>query len=253
VRIARREADAADYLRRMTRPVVAQEYHPGPVEVGCMWVRDPEATGGAPGLLFSITTKQLTVLVGDGRRTIEQLIYRHRRYRCQADTFLARFADRRLDVLGPGETLRLVNVGNHAQGAIFRDGSEHITPELAAWIDRAARSFRAGNRHSAALPPGDNGLDFGRFDIRAESIEKLRRAEGLAIIELNGTAAESTNIYDPERSLWWSWGVLFRQWRILYELGGRRREQGIRAMGPLELRRAWQEFDSNRPAMRVAD
>lgn len=254
VRVARGESDALDYLSRMERAVVAQAYHPGPVEVGCMWMRDADAPEGRIGRVFSMNTKDLPDLVGDGRRTVEQLIYRHRRFRCQADIYLARFAHRRLDVLGAGERLRLVYAGNHAQGAIFRDAGKHITPELEAWVDRAAAAFSApAAAERAALPPGDNGLDFGRFDIRAESIEKLRRAEGLAIIELNGTSAESTNVYDPDRSVWWAWGVLLHQWRELYRLGARRRAAGVRTMGPLELRRAWREFDRDRPAMRVAD
>ncbi len=254
VRIARSAEDARDYLARMVRPVVAQAYHPGPVEIGCMWMRSPDARNGRLGRVFSITTKHFSELLGDGRHTVEQLIYRHRRFRCQADTLLTRLAEQRLEVPASGERVRLVHVGNHAQGAMFRDGSEHITPELEAWIDRAAAGFRASPEGPGVpLPAGDNGLDFGRFDIRAESLEHLRRAEGLAIIELNGTAAESTNIYDPDRSVWWAWGVLLRQWAILYRLGARRRGQGVRPMTPLGLLRAWREFDRDRPAMRVAE
>lgn len=253
VRIARSDAEAREYLSRMDRPAIAQAFHPGPIEVGVMWVRDPDAEPGRVGRVFSLTTKHFSDLEGDGRHTIEQLIYRHRRFRCQADVLLTRFAGRRLEVPGPGERVRLVSVGNHSQGAIFRDAGEHITPALEAWIDGAAAAFCAPPAGGAGLPDGDSGLDFGRFDIRARSIEDLRNAEHLAIIELNGTAAESTSIYDPDRPLWWSWGMLLRQWEVLYRLGGRRRRMGVRPMGPLELRRAWQSFDRGRPAMRVAE
>ena len=164
---------------------------------------------------------------------------------------LERFAPRRLEVLGEGRTLRLTTVGNHSKGAIFLEGAEHITPALEAWIDNAAAAFRAPPPEGLTLPEGDNGLDFGRFDIRASSLEDVRAARGLAIIELNGTAAESTNIYDPERPLWWSWGVLLRHWALLYRLGGRRRAMGVRAMSPIDLLRAWREFDHDRPDIRV--
>ena len=251
VRIARSDDDARDYLTRMARPIVAQTYHPGPIELGVMWVRDPDAPPGRTGRVFSLTRKVFPDLVGDGRHTIEQLIYRHRRFRCQADMLLERFAPRRLEVLGEGRTLRLTTVGNHSKGAIFLEGAEHITPALEAWIDNAAAAFRAPPPEGLTLPEGDNGLDFGRFDIRASSLEDVRAARGLAIIELNGTAAESTNIYDPERPLWWSWGVLLRHWALLYRLGGRRRAMGVRAMSPIDLLRAWREFDHDRPDIRV--
>ena len=53
------------------------------------------------------------------------------------------------------------------------------------------------------------------------------RAGRFAVVELNGTTAESTNLYDPTRSVLWAWGVLYRQWRELYRLGAWRRGQGV--------------------------
>lgn len=128
-----------------------------------------------------------------------------------------------------------------------------MTPELEAWIDNAAAEFRGDLPEGLVLPEGDNGLDFGRFDIRARSIEDLAAARGLGIIELNGTTAESTNIYDPDRSTWWAWGVLCRQWALLFRLGARRRQQGVGTMGLRELRKAWRDFEHDRPDLGAAD
>lgn len=252
VRVARSEADARDYLQRMPRRVVAQAYHPGPIEVGVLWVRDPRAEGGRVGRIFSITSKAFPSIEGDGRHTLEELILRHRRYRCQADTLLDRFAGCRLEIPDRGERVELGAIGNHAQGAIFSDGSHLRTPELEAWIDRAAAGFDVDPPAGVELPPGDNGLDYGRFDIRASSERDLRAARGLGIVELNGTTAESTNIYDPGRTIFWAWGVLFRQWTLLYRLGAARRAAGVRPMGLRQLRRAWQEFEHDRPDLGAA-
>jgi hypothetical protein len=76
------------------------------------------------------------------------------------------------------------------------------------------------------LPGG--GLDFVRFDVRAPSEDDLRAGRNLTIIEANGTSSESTNIYDPGRSLAWAWGVLLEQWRVLFALGAARRNAGVR-------------------------
>lgn len=247
VRVARSEDDAQDYLTQMQRPVLAQAYHAGPVEVGVLWVRDPGAASGRVGSVFSVTAKEFPLLKGDGRHSLEQLIRRHPRFRCQAAVFLERLHDRRHEVPPVGETIRLTTIGNHCQGAIFRNGAHLLTPELEAWIDRAATSLTAEPLDGPPLSEGDNGLDFGRFDLRAPSLEDLRAARNLAIIELNGATAESTNIYDPDRSVFWAWGVLFRQWALLYRLGARRRRLGVPPMGPLALRRAWRDFDDARP------
>ncbi len=256
VRIVKNERDARDYLSRMTRPVVAQEYHPGPIEIGVLWVRETDEHNAQPGRIgrvFSVTAKEFPSLKADGKHTIEQLIYRHRRYRMQADMLLNRLAERRLEIPEHDETVQLGRLGNHAMGAIFRDGADLLTPELEAWIDSAAAAFRADVPDGMQLPDGDNGLDFGRFDIRARSIEDLAAARGLGIIELNGTTAESTNIYDPGRSVWWAWGVLFRQWEVLFKLGAQRREQGVRPMRLGELRTAWRDFAQDRPDLGAAE
>ncbi len=254
VRITRSDADAKDYLVRMDRAVIAQAYHPGPIEIGIMWARNtaPRTGSDNTGRVLSLTIKHFPQLEADGRHTLEQLIYRHPRYRCQADILLARLADTRHDIPKAGELVSLGSIGNHSQGSIFCAADEHITPELEAWIDRAAGAFCAPTRHSVPLPEGDNGLDFCRFDIRVRSLDDLHAARNLGIIELNGSSAESTSIYDPDKSLLWSWRALLAQWAALYTLGGWRRAQGVRPMGPRTLRNAWRDFHRNCPPMHVA-
>jgi pimeloyl-ACP methyl ester carboxylesterase/membrane protein DedA with SNARE-associated domain len=270
VRLARSHADILEYLREMTRPVVLQAYHPGPHEVGVLWSRrpapPPEAIehgeggeGGRSGFIYSITRKDFPYVVGDGRRTLEQLIYSHRRLRCQAPVFLHRFADEASRVPPPGERVRLAQSGNHCQGTLFRDGSDLITPELAASIDELARGFAQGQAAVAAAAGGAvgeggvGGLDFGRFDVRFASEDDLRAGRGFGIVELNGTTGESTNLYDPDKSLLWSYRVLFGQWRLLYQLGARRRRQGVPAMSVFELLASLRRYYRKRPGSPVAD
>jgi hypothetical protein len=230
VRVVRDRASALAYLEGERGAVQAQRYHAGPVEVGVMWSRVPGRGGGGgagvdglEGEVFSVTRKVWPVLVGDGERTIEKLIWHHPRYRMQARVFLRRFEDRLDEVLAEGERLRLAQTGNHVQGVRFEDGGDLVTAELRSWVEGVAQAFRD--------PETGGRLDFGRFDIRAASEEAVRRAEGLAIIELNGTLAESTNIYDPRWWVWRRYAVLFRQWGRLYRLGAMRRAEGWRPLG----------------------
>lgn len=220
-KVVRREEEILPYLEQTRVPLVAQPFHPGPVEVGVLWVRR-NAPCGPTDSIFSITRKDFPVLVGDGEHTLEELVYRHPRYRLQWRIFLARFRDQQYRVLLKGERLGLAVAGNHCQGTLFRDGADLLTPQLAAAIDRLARGFRG---------IGGGELDFARFDLRCDSEENLRAARGLCVIEVNGTFGESTNMYDPERSALWAYGVLFRQWRLLFRLGAARRAAGVRPMG----------------------
>lgn len=227
VALARTADDVRAYVASHPESFILQRYHAGPCECGIFWMRndyqrDPRPIHQRDGFIFSINGKHFQYLEGDGQHTVRQLIWRHPRYRCQARVFLARFADRLNNVLAPGERLLLSFAGNHAQGTCFVDRADLITPELECEINRIARSFR------------DDGFDFGRFDLRYESDDLLRQGRGFAILEVNGLTSESTNMYDPSRSLLWAWSILMRQWGHAVRIGTERMASGSR---PLSLPR----------------
>ncbi|MCB9846836.1 MAG: alpha/beta fold hydrolase [Phycisphaeraceae bacterium] len=242
VKLVRSRDEALEYFRGMTRDAVVQGYHPGPEEVGVLWVRqsDSDRADGRAGYIFSITRKEFPVITGDGKRTIERLIWGHPRYRMQGEVFCKRFADQLDRVPGKGERIRLAEAGNHAQGTKFLDGADLITDELSRRIDEISRDY-----------PG--GFDFGRFDIRYASDEELRHGEGFVILELNGTMSESTNMYDPRKSLLWTYRVLFRQWREMYRLGHERRRAGVKPMSLKEVIFAFRDHLHGRQGSAVSD
>jgi hypothetical protein len=221
VRLVGSWAEAEAYLCGYPKPVLAQAYHPGPHEAGIFYYRMP---GETRGRIFSITDKRFPEIVGDGRSTVEELIWRHPRYRMQARTFLARHAVQRRRVLGAGERLRLAHAGNHCQGTMFLDGEHLKTPDLERAVDAIARAFP--------------GFHFGRFDVRYSDPEDLRAGRGLAIVELNGVTSESTNVYDPSRSLLWAYRTLFRQWGLLFRIGAANRARAVRPAGHVRLLRS---------------
>lgn len=231
VALARTPDDLDAYFRRITMEVVAQRFHPGPEEFGVLWARLPDAAERAPaGRIISITRKTRARVVGDGVRTLRQLLRRDPRLRCRFAWWTSGDApglDRPLDEVVPdGQPCRLGAMGNHSSGGIFSDGGDLHTPELEAAIDRLARAMLARDG-------SPDGFDFGRFDIRCDSEESFRRGQGLAVIELNGTFSESTNLYDPDRSFFFAYRVLYRQWATLFALGAWRRSIGSPGLGPI--------------------
>jgi hypothetical protein len=202
-------AGVEDYLREQPAAVVAQIYHPGPCEAGIFYYRHPDEPTGR---IFSVTDKVFPVLVGDGRSTLEELLWRHPRYRMQAGTFLKRHAHQRKRVLAEGEEFPLVLAGNHCQGTMFCDGAHLITPELERAVDEIARHCP--------------GFFIGRFDVRYSDVDEFRAGRDLTVVELNGATSESTNIYDPSWSLFKAYRTLFRQWALLYAIGAANRDRG---------------------------
>ena len=209
VRLGRTWGDIKAYLTAIDNPVVAQPYHPGPFEAGIFYYRMPDSVRGR---IFSITDKHFPVLVGDGRSTLEELIWQHPRYRLQADTFVARHRDTLPRVLDAGERFPLAIAGNHCQGTLFRDGRHLITPALEERVDDIARAYP--------------GFFVGRFDVRYSDVEAFKAGRDLAIVELNGVTSESTNIYDPDGTLWNAYRQLFQQWAIIFAVGAANRHAG---------------------------
>jgi len=209
VKLASNAGDVETYFSQVADPVVVQPYHPGPFEAGVFYYRRP---GAERGRILSITDKHFPVIVGDGVSTVEQLIWAHPRYRLQGDTFIARHADALQRVLDSGERLALGIAGNHCQGTLFLDGRDLITPALEERVDLIARGFE--------------GFFVGRFDIRYRDVERFKAGTDLAIVELNGATAESTNIYDPHTTLFDAYRQLFRQWSIVFSIGAANRAAG---------------------------
>ncbi|OWY71663.1 hypothetical protein B7486_08290 [cyanobacterium TDX16] len=209
LKLVRSENDARVYLSRYPAPVIAQAYHTGPFEAGIFYYRIP---GQEAGRIFSITDKHMPVLVGDGESTVRELIFRHTRFRMQANRFLSRLKGQADAVLPAGSPMRLAIAGNHCQGTMFCDGGHLITPQLESTVDQIARAF--------------DGFYFGRFDVRYADVEQFKAGRGFSIIELNGVTSESTNIYDPSWSLLRAYSVLFRQWAVLFRIGAENRRRG---------------------------
>ena len=205
-----RTPDALEqYLADWREPVLLQTYHPGPYEAGVFYVRHPDEEVGR---IFSITDKTFPKLLGDGERTLEELIWSHPRYRMQASKFLHRFGDHLDRVPDEGETVSLAISGNHCQGTMFTDGSHLVTPELEATIESIARHVR--------------GFHFGRFDVRYADPERFKAGRDLRIVELNGVTSESTNLWDPDWTLLRAYATLFEQWRLAYAIGLANRRRG---------------------------
>jgi membrane protein DedA with SNARE-associated domain len=236
VRLARRAEDVKAYCAAETGPIIVQPYHPGPFEAGVFYYRFP---GEPRGRIFSITDKHFPQLVGDGRSTIEALIWLHRRYRLQADTFLRRHTTMRDRVLARGEVFQLAIAGNHAQGTLFRDGWHLWTPALERRIDAIAQSYP--------------GFFIGRFDVRYASRAAFQAGEDLAIVELNGATAESTDIYDPQRSLFAAYRRLFKQWSLVFAIGAANREAGAPVSGSRRLMQLLRSYVRTAPAFVLSD
>ena len=201
VHLIRNKNDWDSIYPTLGEPYLAQDYIEGPMEAGIFYMRLPWED---KGWIFAITQKIFPKLIGDGKRSIRDLILEHPRFRWQASLFLSRLAESLDTISKEGESISLGFAGNHSQGCEFRDGKHLITEELAEIVDSIAKKW--------------DGYYFGRWDVRFKEEESLRRGE-FSILEINGATSEATIIYDPDFSIWKIYQTLFKQWEYLFQIG----------------------------------
>ena len=187
---------------------IIQAYVPG-VEYGIFWIRHP---GAKKGHVVSITEKRLPEVTGDGKRTLEELVLTHPRSVCMAEKHLTYLSDRLDYIPKNGEVVLIGEIGTHSLGALFLDGGEIHTSELDARFSSISQSH--------------DGFYFGRFDVRAPSIEHLKTGRKIQILELNALFGEMTHIWDRRRGLLNAWSTLCKQWSQAYSIGAHNRFQG---------------------------
>ena len=236
VRLIRSMRAALEYLQSVDAPVIVQRYVVGPCEAGVFYYRFPDESRGH---IFAITEKIFPTITGDGIHTVEELIRTDHRAALMARTYLRRFASRRDEILAPGEILKLVETGNHAQGCIFRDGMHLHTEALERVIDEISHKV--------------TGFFIGRYDLRYENDEDFKQGRNFQIVELNGATSEATSIYDPRNSIFSAYRTLFQQWRLVFAIGAINKANGHASSSLATLWRNWRQYSAAALSYPLAD
>ncbi|WP_215745595.1 MULTISPECIES: D-alanine--D-alanine ligase [Gluconobacter] len=204
--------------------MLAQELITYPVEAGLFYIRHPDEPRGR---ITSITYKEAPVLTGDGVSTVEELILRDPRMGLVPQIYLPRLAGKEKNVLAKGEEMPLVFAGNHCKGSVFRDGRADTTDALTARLDAIMKD----------IPD----FHFGRVDVKAASIEDLRRGENFRIIEINGVGSEATHIWDRRTTLWEAYRAQFSHYRQTFLIGAANRARGWKTSGAFSMLHSWRK------------
>ena len=222
VKLVRSRADLAGYLAAFPpgASLLLQRLVDHEGEAGIFYCRRP---GQALGQVVSITLKYFPYVIGDGRRTLRELILADPRAGKLSHLYLRRHTARLDTIPRVGEAIRLAFAGSHSRGAIFRNGTHLVTPAMQASFDAIAQR----------LPE----FYFGRFDIRFEDFAEVQQGRGFTIVEINGAGAESTHIWDRRTTLLQAWRDLMRQYRWLFEIGAANRRRGFKPMSLADFKR----------------
>lgn len=187
------------HLERFPVPFILQEFLTLPVEMTVLFHRFPSGKFG----ITSVCVKEFLAVEGDGVSNVRELMRRNTRATFQLERFEQEFPEILEKIPVSGETLLLEPIGNHCRGTKFLNGNHLIDEGLLAAFEPVCER----------LP----GVLYGRFDLKCESMEALRRSE-FKVMELNGVFGEPAHVYDPSFGMWRAYRDFYRHWRILFEL-----------------------------------
>ncbi len=216
------ETALADYLAGYPwgEALMLQRYLEEPGEAGIFYIRRP---GQSCGYLLGILLRHYPQVVGDGIRTLGELVAQddrlqraiERPHEHQCDFDPAR-------IPAAGEVVRLSLIGSTRVGGRYEDGSALATPALLAAVEAVAGD----------IPE----FHVGRFDVRFATLQDLRAAR-FTIMEVNGVGSEAVHAWDPKYSVRQVYAMVFAKQRTLFELGAANRRRGFRPIGALALAR----------------
>lgn len=209
-------------LKHLKVDYLIQEYVGYPIEIGIFYYRIPsEEKGHIP----SITLKEFLTITGDGTSTFEELIDKNPRAILQKEKLKRNFPQLFSTVIPNGESHVVEVIGNHNRGTKFINANN-------LFDERLLSVFDALNRE---MP----GFYFGRFDIKAKSIEDLKLGINFKILEVNGVGAEPTHVYDPDYKLMKAWKEMLFLWRVIYRISIENKKAGEKFPKYNEAKRRW--------------
>ncbi|HEU4472250.1 MAG TPA: hypothetical protein VFR58_14255 [Flavisolibacter sp.] len=180
-----------------------------PMEVSVFYYRYPDRP---KGVISGFIQKELMDVTGDGRSTLWELILAHPKARHRHEEMRIKHEGNLQMIVPAGERYVLTYAANLNRGAKFTNMHDQIDEALLERFDAIS--------HKASFY-------YGRYDIKCESVEDLKKGINYTILEFNGAGAEPNHVYNAGYSLFAAYRVFLHHWKVLYEISRYNRRHGI--------------------------
>ena len=198
------------YLGLHNDNLIVQEYIESAYEFGVLYHRMPNQ---AKGSITSLVLKEFMEVKGDGESSVRKLL----KDSARASFQLHRWEQEKPQLLSLvpelNEKIQVEKIGNHCLGTKFLDANALINHKLEEAFDEIVTDY--------------TGFCYGRFDLKADSLDGFKEGKGIRIFELNGVSSEPGHIYDPKHSIWYAYGQLYKHWHIIYKVANENVRQGF--------------------------
>lgn len=172
-----------------------------PIEFSVFYYRFPDSN---KGVITGFLQKEPMHVFGDGQSSLLQLIKQHPKAKHRVEELLSWHKERLSLILNQGEKFYLTLAANLNRGGNFINLHNEIDEKLHKVFDQ----LNLYSKH----------FYYGRYDLKAASLEDLKEGKNFLILEYNGSGAEPNHVYNSGYSLRAAHKEILRHWKILYQI-----------------------------------
>lgn len=202
------DVDLKKYRQVFQQDIIIQEFCNFPHEAAVFYVRKPSESKGK---ITSFTTKEFLHVVGDGKKSIGELMSMTFRARLQK----GRISQETLKIIPErNEYVKIEPIGNHNRGTRFINSNHLISQNLVTVFDDISKKI--------------DGYYYGRYDLKFNTIEEMEKGSNFKIVELNGINSEPVHIYDQQTGLINAYIDFFTHMRYMYDISEENKARGYK-------------------------
>ncbi len=234
LRIIQGDEALAVALQDCTEDWVLQPRLPGR-EFEVVWRRAP---GSATGLLMAVVEKRNVTVVGNGTRTLEELIHADDIAVNRADLYLHLHSRHLTEIPAAGESVILNLTGSYAHGVDCVYRPDLVTEVLRDSVTAYCRQFP--------------GLHYARLDLRAMDEEDLCAGK-FRVTEVGGCCHVSSVVRDSSLGVWSAYQIVWRQVRLCLQAGADNLRLGVRPVPLAFVLTRWSQARGRSDAFAIVD
>jgi hypothetical protein len=210
VRVINNEDQLRRYFDLVKADWMAQELIPYQTEVGVFYVRHPNEEKGR---IVGLSQKVPLSVIGDGKTTVGDLVRNNSKTAGFETQIFEKQKHNWNKVPADGEFYQLIFTGNRKNGATLVELIDQVDDEMLALFDRFSH-FK-------------NGIYYGRYDIKCESLESLKKGEKYGILEFNGSHSGYGHLYHCGKSWVEVYRKIYHLWNDLFDISVANHKKGL--------------------------
>jgi hypothetical protein len=222
------------YHKALPVEYIVQDLITYPIEYSVFYYRFPDQQ---KGVITGFLEKEPMNVIGDGKTSLKDLMAVHPKAKYRLEELEGWHADKLQTILPKGEKYFLTHAANLNRGGNFINLHHEIDDRLLAVFDNL-------NHYSKQF-------FYGRYDLKAASLEDLKAGRNFQLLEYNGSGAEPNHVYNSGYSLRAAHAEILKHWEALYKISVHNHKAGIPYWS---VRRGWRFLKaSNKHFKRLAE